>query len=319
MEQKSINDKSIAHELTIIIPSYNCAQYLPRTLDSILAQTMLPHEVWVIDDASPDNSNNIIRSYQTKNNSIKLLLNNVNKGVNATVNSGFNDVKTKYVMSLAADDWILPTFIEKSMVLLTKHPTAGLCSSGSLIAIESKNNLLKPAIMPKPLKNPGYISPELAIKNLLKYDSWFMGNAMIMNAEMVREFGGYRDELRSFSDNFLYRQISLKYGCCFIPESLSVWCLREQSYSQSTCRNLSQLANIMSNYIQLMEKPYKDLFTKQIIDREIKRWSFRLSRALVTSNSPNFIKNLVSKTMACLLFAYFRPYDIWPTLERKLT
>jgi glycosyltransferase involved in cell wall biosynthesis len=311
--------QNIAHELTIIIPSYNCAKYLPRTLDSIFSQTMLPHEVWVIDDASPDNSNDIVRDYQTKHSSIKLFLNDINKGVNATVNSGFNTVATKYVMSLAADDWILPTFIEKSMALLGQYPQAGLCSSGSLIAIESKNNLLKPAIMPKPLKTPGYISPDAAVKNLLKYDSWFMGNAMIMNAEMVREFYGYRDELRSFSDNFLYRQISLKYGCCFIPESLSVWCLREQSYSQSTCRNLSQLANIMANYINLMEQQYKDLFTKKIVDREIKRWSFRLSRALITSKSPNFIKSIPNKIMACLLFAYFRPYDVWPTLERKLT
>jgi len=306
-------------DLTIIVSSYNCAKYLPCTLNSIFAQTVLPKEVIVVDDAATDNSNDIIRQYQQKHNNIQLISNDINRGVIFTVNRGFNIAQTKYVMSLAADDWILPTFIEESMEIMTRYPQAGLCSTGSLIAIENKNNALKLASMPRPLKTAGYISPEEATRKLIRYDSWFMGNSVIMNLDMLLQLGSYRENLTSFSDNFLYRQLSLKYGCCFIPKPLSVWRIRELGYSQSTCRSIAQLTNIMLNYSDLMEHQFADLFPPIMVKKELKRWSFKLSKILINYQTESHAKKIINKFMACILFAYMRPFDVGPFIARKIT
>lgn len=311
--------KKTAVNLTIIVPSYNCAQYLPTTLDSILSQSVQPKEILVIDDATSDNSNQIVRSYQEKHKHIRLISNETNMGVIYTVNHGFKTATTKFVMSLAADDWILPDFIEKSMLLLEKYPQAGLCSTGSMIAIESQNNRLKLASMPKPSRHPCYINPTEACKLLTKLDSWFMGNSVIMNREMLLELGGYRNELKSFTDNFLYRLLSLKHGCCFIPESLSVWRIRSQSYSQTHCSNIIQTANILDIYNKFMTGKFSNLFPAKMVNREIKRWKFKLNRVLVNNSSNNIFSKLIYIGISCVLFAYYRPFDIWPFVVRKIT
>ncbi len=311
--------KLVAENLTIIIPSYNCARYLPCTLDSILKQSVQPKEILIIDDATTDNSNTIVKTYQQQHKHIRLISNEQNKGVIYTVNLGFRTATTKYVMSLAADDWILPSFIEKSMQLLERYPQAGLCSTGSLIAIENRNNILKLASMPKPLRSPGYITPSQACKYLLKLDSWFMGNSVIMNREMLLEFGGYRDELKSFTDNFLYRLLSLKHGCCFISESLSVWRIRSQSFSQSHCDSINHLVNILETYNKLMTGEFADLFPVNMVSRELKRWQFKISKMLASNYAGSIFSKLFYGIMSCALFAYFRPFDVWPFIVRKTT
>jgi len=50
--------------VTVIIPAYNYAHYLPATLDSVLAQTYAPIEILVIDDGSTDNTSEVIRRYE---------------------------------------------------------------------------------------------------------------------------------------------------------------------------------------------------------------------------------------------------------------
>lgn len=310
--------QAIANELTIIVSSYNCAKFLPNTLNSIFAQTWIPKHVIVIDDASPDNSNQIVREYQKRYSNITLICNDGNKGVNPTVNRGFNTADTKYVMSLAADDWILPTFVEESLTLLNRYPDAGMCSTGSFIAIEDSNQITQPASMPIPLKTAGYLSPTQAWKKLFKLDSWYMGNSVIMNREMLLQLGGYNNELYSFADNFLYRQLSLKHGCCFIPTPLSVWRIRGHGYSQTDCRSLERMVNIMSLYKDSMYH-YNSLFTSPMIEREMKRWSFKINKLLINMDNKSLARRLSNKALTYFLFAYIRPFDLLPFIVRKAT
>ena len=115
--------------LSVVISNYNHAHYLPESLQAILSQSYRPLEVIVIDDASTDNSVDVIESFARKDPIVHLYRNEQNRGVFFSANRGLNLAAGEYIYWAAADDRVCPGFFEKSMDILAQYPQAGLCSS----------------------------------------------------------------------------------------------------------------------------------------------------------------------------------------------
>lgn len=92
-------------EISIIIPIYQVEKYLPRCLDSILAQTFADFELILVDDGSTDNSGVICDSYSEKDKRI-LVLHQQNAGVSAARNAGLDAAQGEYIGFVDADDWV---------------------------------------------------------------------------------------------------------------------------------------------------------------------------------------------------------------------
>lgn len=93
--------------LSVIVPVYNTAKYLPQCLDSILAQTYRDIEVIVVNDASPDNSIDIIKKYAEKDCRVVLIDKKVNEGVDSARFSGLKVARGERVTFVDSDDWLL--------------------------------------------------------------------------------------------------------------------------------------------------------------------------------------------------------------------
>lgn len=100
--------------VSIIIPVYNSANYLPETIQCTLDQTWPNKEIIIIDDGSTDNSVTVASDYAAKNSEIKLICQE-NKGAAAARNAGLKVAKGDYIQFLDADDLLSPTKIEKQM------------------------------------------------------------------------------------------------------------------------------------------------------------------------------------------------------------
>ena len=98
-------------KLSIIVPVYNVEKYLPRCIDSILAQTFTDFEVILIDDGSPDGCGKIIDEYAKKDNRI-IPIHQVNKGVSAARNAGLKIARGEYLGFVDPDDWTEPDMYE---------------------------------------------------------------------------------------------------------------------------------------------------------------------------------------------------------------
>ena len=101
-------------ELSIIVPVYKVEKYLPRCIDSILAQTFGDFELILIDDGSPDGCGRICDEYAKKDKRI-VVIHQKNMGVSAARNAGLDIAHGRYIGFVDSDDWIEPQMYEVMM------------------------------------------------------------------------------------------------------------------------------------------------------------------------------------------------------------
>lgn len=114
--------KPQSKQITVVIPLYNRADCIRRTVQSILEQTLLPAEIVIVDDGSPDNSAEVVQSIGSP---LIRLLRQENRGVSAARNRGIHAACTDYVAFLDADDEWLPEHVEVLDRLVRKFPQCG--------------------------------------------------------------------------------------------------------------------------------------------------------------------------------------------------
>ena len=98
--------------ISIIVPAYNIAEYLPRCLDSILNQTYNNLEIIVISDGSTDGTNQVIENYAAQDSRIVPVFKE-NTGVSDTRNRGLDIAKGEYIGFVDGDDFIEPEMYER--------------------------------------------------------------------------------------------------------------------------------------------------------------------------------------------------------------
>ena len=96
--------------VSVILPNFNHAHYLPQALKATLDQSVKPKEIIVIDDGSTDNSVDVISGFAKDNPSIKLTVNEKNLGVIPSSFIGFQQATGDYMLWSGADDYLLPDF-----------------------------------------------------------------------------------------------------------------------------------------------------------------------------------------------------------------
>jgi glycosyltransferase involved in cell wall biosynthesis len=107
-----------AAKVSVIIPNYNHADYLPARIDSVLQQTHQNLEVILMDDCSSDNSREIITRYAAQDARIRVVLNEQNSGSTFKQwNKGIALARGEYIWIAESDDVADSTFLEKFMVL----------------------------------------------------------------------------------------------------------------------------------------------------------------------------------------------------------
>ncbi|MDO6413399.1 glycosyltransferase family 2 protein [Sphingomonas sp. BIUV-7] len=119
--------------ISVILPNYNHAAFLPRRIETILAQTHTDFELLILDDCSPDNSRDVIARYLSDPR-VRVSFNETNSG-NTFLQwrKGLAETTGDYVWVAESDDAADPTFLEKLARQLDLNPTAGLAVAQSYI------------------------------------------------------------------------------------------------------------------------------------------------------------------------------------------
>lgn len=255
--------------LTVFLPNYNHAHYLPEALASLQSQTYQPLEIILIDDASTDDSVAIIERFAATYPLIKFIQNDENRGVVFNENRAIEMSRGTHFFGVSADDRVHPELLEKSMRLLAKHPQAAFCSSLSDRIDEKGRNL---GLYPTPViaKRECFLSPTDVLQRLRRHGTWFMGNTTIWRKEALQEHGEHYPQLKFFYDGFMSQVLALRYGACFIPESLGEFRQVEGQLCQEAL-DLDIAAEVFQAAAELMRTRYKDRFPEDYVNRFYRR------------------------------------------------
>jgi glycosyltransferase involved in cell wall biosynthesis len=115
--------------ISVIIPVYQVEAYLRRCLDSVINQTLREIEIICINDASPDGSLQILEEYAAKDNRIKIITFEQNKGVSVARNTGVEMAQGKYIGFVDSDDYVDLDFYEK-LYFCAKKTNADIVNTG---------------------------------------------------------------------------------------------------------------------------------------------------------------------------------------------
>lgn len=129
--------------ISIVVPSYNHAPYVEKTLRSLFRQTLQPAELFVIDDGSRDDSVRIIERVLKDCPFPCELIARENRGLCATLNQGFSrtDNSSAYFAYLGSDDLWLPQFLQARVALLQSRPRAVL-AYGNAYSIDGEDRII---------------------------------------------------------------------------------------------------------------------------------------------------------------------------------
>ena len=200
---------------SVIIPLYNKAPYVRKTVESVLGQTFVDYELLIIDNGSNDGSSEIVAGFTDSRIQIVRLEENV--GVSNARNKGVSLSTAPYITFLDADDWWEPTFLEEMRGLIERHPDAGIYGTGYYIVKNSKKRLAPIGV------DENFTEGE--INYCAVYTKTLCMPLTSISVAIPRavfdEMGGFKPHLKLGEDFDLWIRIALRHKAVFLNKPLS--------------------------------------------------------------------------------------------------
>jgi glycosyltransferase involved in cell wall biosynthesis len=240
--------------ISVIIPTYNHAHFLPECLKAVFDQEMLPLEVIVVDDASSDNTAEVIASFQRRHPELIYLRNSENLGPARSINKALSLAKGEYIVGSAADDFVLPGFFQKGAEFLNKHPTLALCCGDTFHFHDQKPYQFQ-FLKTLNLESTTVFDP-LAVQQLFRTKRFaIQSHACMYRKSYMLEVGGFIRELQSLCDWYLNVCLALKWGFGYIPHSFAAYRLSTGSYANAVSKNVVARREVLDCLFGLLENP----------------------------------------------------------------
>lgn len=225
-----------SHKVTVVIPTYNCARYLPRAIDSAMNQTHPNIRVLVVDDGSEDNTHDVLSKYERIDNLSYILLSQPASGT-ASVgrNIGIMLGGGDYISFLDSDDSLMPDKIKIQLIRM-EEDRQKMCNVPILLKdlfplpTHAEIDACFSAMTVFRAGNPPKVSGEL-----LNFFYAFNPNIVIPNMgdtigtnlttglfsrNIFRKLGGFKEISVGEDSEFLERMLAFGYNISFIPTPL---------------------------------------------------------------------------------------------------
>ncbi len=175
--------------VSVVIPTYNSAKYLPQAINSVLQQTYSDYELIIINDGSTDNTPEVIQPYLEL--ATVRYFSQENLGVSAARNRGLKEAQGELIAFLDADDIYFPDKLQAQVAMFDAHPNIGIVNSGFRVIKEDG----EPIMDVQRWQDIPDLTPEI----------WLLHKPVLPSAMMYRKewfdlVGGFDTELFSSED-----------------------------------------------------------------------------------------------------------------------
>jgi glycosyltransferase involved in cell wall biosynthesis len=237
--------------VSVIVASYNYARYLPRRMESLLAQTYDNIEIIVIDDRSPDNSVEVLRRYESDPR-VRLVVREENGGWVTVSNQGVELANGEFVLFGNCDDDCDPRMIERLVAGIRNHPSAGISFCRSLLVDENGRSL-----------GDDFSAREAAFRERCATDTLLSGaemsrflfescvipnlSAALFRRECFTTAGYLSPEYRVVCDWDLFFRVAQRYDVFYVAEPLNFF--RQHA---TTIRSSTRDRVVYAEYLRLL-------------------------------------------------------------------
>jgi glycosyltransferase involved in cell wall biosynthesis len=289
--------------VSVVIPTYNRAQYIAETIESVLAQTYPNLEIIVIDDGSTDNTEEVVSKFIPKIQYIK----QKNSERGASRNHGLRLAKGEYISFLDSDDLWLPDKINEELNFFLKNLSVGVVYSDA-IQIAAEGNPLK---FLKRKTFSGKVTEKLLENNFVS-----MG-AHLIRTDAIRKIDGFREEreLSGSEDWEMWIRLSTITDFAHLHKTTS----KIRTHPANTMNNADGMNRSMSYALKIMsESDYLTADQKKLLSKTkafislinaINYCSERDSKNVISSLKTSFINN------PRIIFDLRFGYTIWRLIK----
>lgn len=245
--------RTIRPLVSVLIPTYNRADYLGQAIDSALAQTYKNIEIIVHDDASTDNTPVLLKQYHDKR--LRIIRTEDNHGMLGGWNYIVKQAKGEYIKFLASDDLLEPNCVKELLNAALKHSSAALVTCQRKF-IDGEGRLVK--IM-------GYSNKDIIVYGL-KHAHWILTTlrenkigeptAVLYPTKLVQQAGEYDPTFSQFAD-FEYWIRLLQFGdLVYVHKPLCSFRTHASSNTSSAIAD----GRFITEIFALIDKYYQDSF-----------------------------------------------------------
>ena len=191
--------------ISVIIPLYNKASEIAITLHTVLAQSLQPREIIVVDDGSTDGSAEIVESFGSP---LVRLIRQENRGVSAARNRAMREATGEWVALLDGDDMWGAEYLATVAQMIERWPKCG--AYGTAFMIDDGNNCVPARCCEK----MGVV--DFFAESMTRYV--LIPSATTLRRDLALELGGFPEGMRMGEDQFLWTKIARVADVCFMPK-----------------------------------------------------------------------------------------------------
>ena len=211
--------------VSVVVASYNHAEFLEQRMESLIRQTYQDIEIIVIEDCSTDNSLEVLRKYET-NPKVKLIVRENNGGWVAVSNQGIEMSSGEFIIFANCDDDCDPRMIERLVEGMKTNPTAGISFCRSLLVDEQNRVIGDDYAIREPAFRVRCANDTLLTKKEMSrflLCSCVIPNlsAALIKKECFARLGNLTSAYRACSDWDLFFRIVTRYDVAYVSEPLN--------------------------------------------------------------------------------------------------
>ena len=239
--------------VSMCIPAYNNEEYISDTIESILNQTYKNIELIIVDDCSKDGTLELIRSYEAKDERVKVYANEKNLGMAGNWNKALSLTKGEYVKLICADDRLVPTCVEREVEMFERYPSAVLVESDSrLISLDGKGKGFYKRYGRKPLVD----GRKVLRAGFFNKDYFGAPQANLIKRSAYEKSGGIDSSFTYIVDYEFLAKIAVQGDIAIIHEPMNEFRVRHES-------NTGQVMHIGSPKNRIYLEEHRRLFKRE--------------------------------------------------------
>lgn len=241
-------------KISVVIPLYNKEKTIQSTLESVLKQSIPPHEILVINDGSTDESVRIIKHLNIPELN---LIYQKNQGAAAARNTGIKQAKGDFIAFLDADDYWYPNYLETICSLIEAHPKQAVFATA--LEVENKVRIFSSQYSiknyePHKIYGVNYFTASLQTSIL-------SSSSTVIKKEICNQIGLFNTKYTSGQDTDFWIRIGLQYLIVFSSRI----CVR-YNFEPESLSNRSKKLQSKPNYEEYIEIEKENLPLKRFLD-----------------------------------------------------